>query len=387
MKYPELINQIGQDKTRPIYFFHGEEGFLIEEAIARLKKSILTPGFEDLNYHLLNGSSTRPAEIIHQCQTLPFLSSDPLAWPGRAPGQASGSASAWPGSGGIGREANRPPDMNRLGASEDPSLPEPHGPPHKMGRFVVVREVEALSGSEALIPYLDNPSPTTCLVLIAGKVDQRKRLFSALKAKGAEVTFSTLNDAQIKVWIKEMTRSMGITLSPEAVAYLQEVLGHDLYQIRNELEKICLTSGPGPVGVQDVQTLLMGERGHTVFEWIDALRRRDPEEAIRLLAFLLDSGEHPLSLLGLLLSNLRRVVRTGDSERKGSIPPAWGGIDLTRALTLCLEVDSRLKGSRLVPHLILEDLILNLCGKGKRGEMGVGAGLGGRLGSGAGFLS
>ncbi|MCI0530090.1 MAG: DNA polymerase III subunit delta, partial [Nitrospira sp.] len=238
-----------------------------------------------------------------------------------------------------------------------------------------------------LIPYLDNASSTTCLVLVAGKVDQRKRIFSALMAKGAVVAFSTLNDAQVKVWIREVTRSMGISFSSEALAYLQEILGHDLYQIRNELEKIFLTVGPGAVGVQEIQAILIGEQGHTVFEWLDTLRRRDFEKAIRLLTFLLDSGEHPLSLLGLLLSSLRRAIRTDDAERKGSTPPAWGGVDLTRALTLCLEADSKLKGSRLAPHLILESLILNLCGKGNRSKVKIGAGLSGRPSSRPGVLS
>jgi DNA polymerase-3 subunit delta len=360
MKYPELMIQVGQGNLRSVYLFHGEEGFLMEQALSRLKTAILEPGFEDFNYHLLSGTSTRPAEIIHLCQTLPFFSSEPLASPGRARG---------------------------MGASEDPSLPQPHGPPHQMKRLVVVRDVEALSGSEALIPYLDNASSTTCLVLVAGKVDQRKRLFTVLSAKGAEVTFSALNDAQVKVWIKEETRSMGIAFSPEAVTYLQEVLGHDLYQIRNELEKIFLTVGPGAVGVQEVQALLIGERSHTVFEWLDAVRSRDLEKAIRLSVFLLDAGEHPLSLLGLLLSNLRRAIRMDDSGRKGSTSPAWGGVDLTRALTLCMEADSRLKASRLAPHLILEKLILNLCEKGAREVAKMGNGLSGRLSGGTGFLS
>jgi DNA polymerase-3 subunit delta len=334
MKYSELLIQIGQGKIRPVYLFHGEEGFLMEEAISKLKKAILAPGFEDFNYHLLAGPSAGPAEIIHLCQTLPFFS----------------------------------------------------GSPHQMKRLVVVRDVEVLSGSEALIPYLDNASSTTCLVLVARKLDQRKRLFSALMAKGAEVAFNTLNDSQVKIWIKEATRSMGIVFSPEAVVYFQEVLGHDLYQIRNELERIFLTVGPGAVGVQEVQALLMGERGHTVFEWLDALRRRDPEKAIRLLVFLLDSGEHPLSLLGLFLSSLRRAIRLADSGHKGSPSPAWGDVDLNKALNLCLEADSRLKGSRLAPHLILEGLILSICGKGSRSEIKIGAGLSGRLSSRTGFL-
>jgi DNA polymerase-3 subunit delta len=328
MKYPELLIQIGQGQIRPVYLFHGEEGFLMEEAIERLKKAVLTPGFEDLNYHLLSGSSTRPAGVIQVCQTLPFFCTK---------------------------------------------------------RLVVVREIEAMAGSEALVPYLDHPSTSTCLILVAGKVDPKKRLFQALKTKGVEVTFTSLNDAQARLWIKETTRSMGITLTPEALAYLQERLGNDLYQLRNELEKLSLTTaGPGRLDLEDVQAILTGERDHSVFEWLDALRERDHEKALRLLNILLDSGEYPLSLLGLLLSHLRRVARSG--TEKG---PARGlsQIDLTRAFTLCLEADSQLKGSRLSPQLILENLQLSLCGKGTREEVKIAARLSGRLGSGPGFLS
>ena len=216
-------------------------------------------------------------------------------------------------------------------------------------------------------------------------MDPKKRLFLALKTKGAEVTFTPLNDSQTKLWIKEMTRSMGITLTPEALAYLQERLGNDLYQLRNELEKVSLTTaGPGTLGLEDVQVILTGERDHSVFEWLDALREHNHEKAIRLLNTLLNAGEYPLSLLGLLLSHLRRIARSG--AEKG---PARGlnPMDLTRAFTLCLEADSQLKGSRLSPQLILENLLLNLCGKGSRGEIKVTAGLTGRVGSGPGFLS
>ena len=329
MRYRELIIQIERGQVQPVYLFHGEEGFLIEEAIARLKKAILIPGSEDLNYHLLSGSSTRIADIIHPCQTLPLLSTR---------------------------------------------------------RLVVVREAEALSGSEGLIPYLDNPSNMTCLVLVAGKLDLRKRLFLALKSRATEVLFSALNDSQTTLWMKEMARTLGIALSPEALDYLKERLGNDLYQIRNELEKISLTmTGNHTINAEDLQALLTGERGHSVFEWLDSVRSRDQEKAFRLLRLLLDSGEHPLSLLGLLLSSLRRAARSAHPGRQDS--PA-GPLSrhtgsslesseqvLIKSFALCLEADSRLKGSRLSPQLILEGLILDLCRIGENlQEVNIGPG-------------
>ncbi len=65
----------------------------------------------------------------HFCAACPNLKeSEPLALPEQAPGQASGSAGDWPEPGGIASGASRPPDPNRLGASEERS---PHEPPHK----------------------------------------------------------------------------------------------------------------------------------------------------------------------------------------------------------------------------------------------------------------
>ncbi len=78
--------------------------------------------------------------------------SEGLASPARAPGQASGSASDWPGSGGIGSEANRPPDTNRLGASEDQHLVLPHGPPHTKYPFGIPEdEFECMKPRRGLI--------------------------------------------------------------------------------------------------------------------------------------------------------------------------------------------------------------------------------------------
>lgn len=304
MKYQEFLTQIQRRQIKPVYFLNGGEELLVEEAITRLKKALLTPGFEDLNYHLLYGPSSKPAEIIHLCQTLPVLSSH---------------------------------------------------------RLVVVKELESLPGSEALISYLDYPSASTCLVLAAGKVDQRKRIFPALRARTVEVLVSAFSDAQLTAWIKETSRSMGFTLNTEAVDYLKERLGHDLYQIRSEFEKIFLMKvGDEEVEVTGLEALVAAAGTHSAFEWLDAVRRGDAERAIEVLERLLDSGEHPLSVLGLLLSHVRRAAREDKRQTRPGSPLT---IDLVKTITLCLEADSRLKGSKLSPQTVMEDLTLKLCGK------------------------
>ncbi len=313
MNYSDFLKEAAQGRIHPVYFFHGDERLLLEAAISKLKEIIVPGGAGDLNYQPFSGSGTRAQEVITVCQTFPVF-------------------------------ADR--------------------------RLVIVRDLEGLSGSEALLSYLDNPSPSTCLILVAGKVDQRKKLFSVLKSKTAEVVFSRLNDRQITGWIRDLCRSRKMILSPQAVEHLKDRAGSDLFHIQNEIEKISLASaGTEPLEPEDIETLLTGQASVSAFAWLDAVRSGDRERALCLLGTLLDSGEYPLALLGLLTSNFRRRLQgggpppvKGKTTGAGKNSRRW-----SRAFNLCLEADSRLKGSRLPARLILEDLVLDLCGTNPAG--------------------
>ena len=54
-------------------------------------------------------------------------------------------------------------------------------------RLVVVREAHKLSAAvlEQLVPYINDPSPTTLLVFVGEKIDRRKKFFQDFKKHGA----------------------------------------------------------------------------------------------------------------------------------------------------------------------------------------------------------
>lgn len=292
MKVREFKKHLTSGRVAPVYFFHGPERVLMEEALRSLKSVLLPPGLEPLNQHLLNAESSDAEEVVLQCETLPLFSDQ---------------------------------------------------------RMVVVQDVEHWRVPEPLLEYLNRPCPSTCLVLVARKVDSRKKLFSVLKKKAVEVLFD-ITPGEMSEWIRQAAAVLKLSLSPAAVRYLKEQSGGDLSQVRNELEKISLLYPEQELlDIREIEPVLTGQDTHTVFEWLDAISKRDVERALVLLGHLLDAGEAPLALLALLAGRFRR-------NPTAAVPGP-------QTLALCLNADSTLKLSRLSARMVLEDLIQDLCGK------------------------
>ena len=111
LKYQELISSLKQGKILPLYLFYGEEEFLIQEALDLIINKVVDPGARDFNFNTLYCRDTPASELVNLCQTLPFMSEK---------------------------------------------------------RLVLARDFDALKAAdlEELAPYLNDPSPSTCLVMV-----------------------------------------------------------------------------------------------------------------------------------------------------------------------------------------------------------------------------
>jgi DNA polymerase-3 subunit delta len=120
-----------------------------------------------------------------------------------------------------------------------------------------------------------------------------------------------------------------------------------------------------------------------VWDLLGALGRKDRGQALRVLAKVLDAGEPPLRLLGLLASHwrqvwkareqlARRVPEAGLARALGVSPFRVRGLvdqarvysdgDLARSFDLFREADSRLKGWRSGnEQQVMQWLVLALC--------------------------
>ncbi len=119
LKYSELIAGLKQGRILPLYLFFGEEEFLIQEALDLIIKKVVDPGASDFNFNSIYCRDTPASEVVNLCQTLPFMSEK---------------------------------------------------------RLVIAKDFDALKAAdlEAVVAYLKEPSPSTCLVMVAAMEDTKK---------------------------------------------------------------------------------------------------------------------------------------------------------------------------------------------------------------------
>lgn len=302
MTVPELKRLVGAGELAPLYLIVGEEGLLRDEAVSAIRAAVM--GSDEANVGAFNcdgvyGDETDASEILTLC-------------------------------------SNRPMFATR--------------------RLVVVRDVGDLRAKDAerLLPYLDAPVETTCLVLTGRKVDGRVKFFQACKKVAVTVDCEPIEARALPAWIREQAAALGLSLDEPARVLLQEASSGDLGVLRREMEKLAAYVAPGKaVAVADVEAVQGADTGGTVNDLVGALRRKDRGQALRVLAKVLDSGEPPLKVLGFIAWHWRQEWK---SRRFSE--------EMLRDFEQFREADSRLKGGgggRGKNRLVLERMLLNLC--------------------------
>jgi DNA polymerase-3 subunit delta len=194
-------------------------------------------------------------------------------------------------------------------------------------------------------------------------------------------------------WIAQEGQKRGLHFSKEALWYLKEHLGTDLFSIQQEIDKLALhlsdadgAASPSPgakeIPIEAVQQVIADGRSHSIFELVGAVGEKNVKTALRLLTELLSEGERPLFILTMLTRQWRIMalakeeINSGKTEsaagKKVPMPPRllppffqqlkrWNSREIRRAFDLSLAADSQLKGGRQSASFVLEALILDLC--------------------------
>ena len=108
-------------------------------------------------------------------------------------------------------------------------------------QVLIVKEAQDLSRTiEKLVPYIENPQPTTVLVLNYKykKIDKRKKLYKATAKNGLIFESKPLYENQVADWIRRVLGGKKYQAEPKAAQMLVEFLGTNLSKISNELDKL-----------------------------------------------------------------------------------------------------------------------------------------------------
>ena len=144
-------------------------------------------------------------------------------------------------------------------------------------RIVVVRDVGRFSTDEVapLLAYLEDPLPTTVLILVAGGGTVAPKLAAAVKAHG-HVQSTKVAPRDARDWVRGRIRAAPLRVEPAAETLIETHLGEDVSRLGALLEVLVAAYGEGSrVGPEEVEPYL-GEAGSVAPWTLHRRHRRRP---------------------------------------------------------------------------------------------------------------
>ncbi len=308
----------------------GDEQFLKDEEVARIKARYLKKETFDLNYNVFYAKDKELdiKLVLDALNTLPFLSEK---------------------------------------------------------RVVIIRDVDELAQfqKELLISYLESPQRFSCLILDS-KSSKIQNGFLLEVSKHSKVVYCRpLRDEELDNWIFKKVRSFGKRITNEAISSIKENLSSNLMMVSRLLENLSLYIGSRQqITKEDVEKLAGRALGNTTFELVDAMGSKDERLTFQILSNLLKERKRETELLGFIAWHLKRIEKIKHLMRvrdRYSICRELGlnyrnfeklsqqakNFTIKRIRSIynrLLDIDWAIKTGRTVsPSLLLERLIVELC--------------------------
>jgi len=230
-----LLKEIEKGLPGPVYYLWSEESLFLEDSLARCIETVIDPVNADFNYDVFYPSSD-PQEILDAASTLPFMT---------------------------------------------------------QRRLVVIRDFNQFKAPavKALTPYFDDPSESTCMIILSQKAPKK-----ALKFKGKTFPLN-IREHDIPAWLKQTAARKNVKLTNDAVDSLIEFVGYDIGLLMMEVEKLAL-SGSGTITGKDIVSSTSMMRTFTPFDLLDSLISGQKTRSFRILKTMFSgsSMEAPIIL-------------------------------------------------------------------------------------------
>lgn len=322
----QFYKKVQQGKLDPVYLLYGEESYLLDQAFSFLKEKALEGVVVDFNSDIFYADDAEASTIKETVELLPMMSPR---------------------------------------------------------RLIVVKQADHLKDAEwdILSSLFEKPVESSVFILLAEKLDKRKKSIKKAVESAAVVEFKRPFENQIPQWIKVIAKNYELQLSNECIDYLHHMVGNQLRDIDAEIDKLKAYMGArNNVELNDLIAVVTRTRQDSVFEFTEALGQKDQITALYLLVKLLDNGENEVAIVSLVSRHIRILAQILLGLRDGLSGPklaAYAGLspyfltkyiqqakkwkisELETFLLLLAETDRNLKSSSLKSELWLDNLVLS----------------------------
>jgi DNA polymerase-3 subunit delta len=254
------------------------------------------------------------------------------------------------------------------------------------------------------------------LVVTTSFVDKRRTLYKTMKKIGTVIDCSVPSGtrgsdqkAQLNLFrmkAESILKEHGKSMDDVSLSALLDRTGYELRRFIGELEKVIHYAGKRKrITVSDVQAVSERTREDPLYELGNAIGEREAEQSLTILLNLLENNYHSLQLIAAIANHMRKLILAKDFIRSGHARgwrsslryPAFQKMilpeikkcatdgfmttahpfvvyktllqaenfefeELLQAMSFLLDAEGRLKLSPPSPRIVMEQLILKICG-------------------------
>lgn len=277
--YQKVFSDVEKKDFVSLYLLHGSETFIMEEMVSQIVSAVVPADLRAFNLATAHGGGMDVDAFIATASSFPFLTEY---------------------------------------------------------RVLILRELEKLRGGwSKLVSYCENPAPASIVIFLYSPFDEWgmkmrpardfKTLEAAVKKRGKAIPFERLSDGDLALWVRQKGKKLGVELDAGAADALIRSVGGNLFELRNEIEKLALMFDGRAVNARDLAAVIGSYRLDALYDLVDRIR---PGEGARTIPML------------------QRIIRTG-AERPSTIL-----YHLTRHFLALLRVKAGIGGQGWVPDSV-----------------------------------
>lgn len=355
MKINNIDEVIKNNNYPPVLLIFGEEEYLIEESVNKIKSELQKKDSTSFDLELLNGEKTTFKEIVEKCLTFPFVSE------------------------------RRTVIVNN---------------------FELLPELTKTKKERINLPfknYLENPQSSTFLLIISRDLSLSSSAISKSNQKSVKnqkrqpslifpydlifekhqwVEFKKFKDNDYINWITNKLESQKKKVSQNAAQILFSSFNPNLREIDGELDKLLLYSkNKDYITEDDIAQLIGQSKKYNVFELQKAVGKRNLNLSIEILTNLLANERQEMLILTVLTRyfvvlwklydlNLSNTTNAEMAAKVGVNPyflreylealKKYRIKEVEKAIVILNEIDEKLKSTSIDTLYLLQSLLFRI---------------------------
>ncbi|MBW1605451.1 DNA polymerase III subunit delta [Lactobacillus sp. Sy-1] len=166
--------------------------------------------------------------------------------------------------------------------------------------------------TDELINYVQNPLPSTILVVMAPyeKLDARKKIVKMLKKQAVWVDLQEVNENETKKYVGQYLNHRGYQIDQSVMESLIQRTDGQLSAIMNDLPKLMIYCQKEKQITRDsVANLVTKTLNQNIFTLVDLVLKKQTTSAVSLYQELLMDGQSSIQINAVLLGQFRLLLQ------------------------------------------------------------------------------